>query len=477
MVNVALPALQTSLNASAVDLQWIVEAYLLFLAALLLVGGSLGDHYGRRTVFLIGVAVFAAASLACGLAGTTHQLIVARAFQGIGAALLVPGSLAIISSSFSEEERGRAIGTWSGLSAITTAVGPVLGGWLVEHVSWRAVFFINIPIALAVIVISLRHVPETAEKNHARVDIVGAILATFGFGGVVYGLVESSHLGFSNRSVVVSMVAGCALLGGLLLVEARVRNPMLPLSLFQSPTFAGANLLTLFLYAALSGAFFFLPLNLIQVQNYSATAAGAALLPFIILMSLLSRWSGGLVGRYGSRLPLVLGPLLTAAGYVLFMFPGTRARYLDFLPAIATLGLGMAISVAPLTTTVMACVSEEKAGVASGVNNAVSRLAGLLAIAVLGIVMLSVFSQRLEQRLKAGSLPEAAVESVLAQRTRLAGIHVSEIRDSATQSFARQAINESFVAGFRTVMGIGAALAAAGAASALFLIRSQNTEK
>src|SRR6266581_7589196 len=259
VVNVALPALQSSLNATAVDVQWVIEAYSLLLSALLLVGGSLGDHYGRRRVFVIGVALFASASAACGFAGNIHQLIAARALQGLGAALLIPGSLAIISNSFSEDQRGRAIGTWSGLSAITTALGPVIGGWLIEHLSWRAVFFINIPLALLVILISLWRVPESADKESAGLDWWGAILGALGLGALVYGLIESSRLGFSDRSVVIAFVVAAAILVIFLIFEARVRNPMLPLALFRSRTFTGTNLLTFLLYGALGGTLFFLP--------------------------------------------------------------------------------------------------------------------------------------------------------------------------------------------------------------------------
>ena len=470
VVNVALPSLQANLNATAVDVQWVVEAYSLLLSAFLLVGGSLGDHYGRRRIFLIGVVLFAIASAACGFAGNIRQLIAARAFQGFGAALLIPGSLAIISSSFSEQERGRAIGTWSGFSAITTGIGPVLGGWLIEHVSWRAVFFINLPVALLVILISSRHVAENSDREKARVDWFGAILAVCGLGALVYGLIESPQLGFGNRLVVTVLIVAGLLLVVFVFVESRRAHPMLPLTLFRSPVFTGTNLVTFLLYAALGGTFFFLPLNLIQVQHYSPTAAGAVLLPFILLMSLLSRWSGGLIASYGPRLPLIVGPVIAAAGYLLFMLPGVGGSYwTNFLPPMVLLGFGMATSVAPLTTTVMSSVSQNHAGIASGVNNAVARTAGLVAIAVLGIVMLDIFRSQLDRHLQDSKIPPSVSQSLLAQSTKLAAIVVREDQDPSTPQLIRRAVDQSFVSGFRAVMLIGAMLALASAIAA-FLI-------
>jgi EmrB/QacA subfamily drug resistance transporter len=472
VVNVALPALQASLHASVIDVQWVVEAYSLLLSALLLLGGSLGDHYGRRRVFIAGVILFSFASAWCGFAVNIGHLILARAVQGAGGALLVPGSLAIISASFDEANRGRAIGTWSGFTAITAAIGPVIGGWLIEHISWRAVFFINLPFALIVLLLSFRWVPETRdEMQDKQLDWLGAALATLALGSLVYGLIESSRLGFSHPAVVCALIGGILLLLAFIVVERRARNPMLPLSVFRSRDFAGANLLTLLLYSALGGTLFFLPLNLIQVQGYTATAAGAALLPFILIMFLLSRWSGGLVQRYGAKLPLIIGPLIAAAGFALFTVPGVRADYWSkFFPATVVLGLGMAISVAPLTTTVMNAVPRNRVGVASGINNAVSRTAGLLAIAVFGIIMLHTFNRSLEGRLSNLNLPLKVGHSITEQRLNLAAATLPQEIEPQLRDSIRKAIEESFVQGFRQVMLVGALLAVASGITSLFLI-------
>ena len=471
VVNVALPALQTSLHATVVDVQWVVESYGLFLAALILLGGSLGDSFGRRAMFLTGVVVFAAASLACGFASNIQQLVIARIAQGMGAALLVPGSLSIISASFDEKTRGEAIGTWSGFTAITTALGPVLGGWLIEHASWRWVFFINIPLAALVIAISLWHLPENRDSNAKRVDWLGATAATLGLGGVIYGLIESTSLGWNHPRVLVNLIAGFFCLAGFIFVEARANSPMVPLALFASRSFSGANLLTLFLYAALGIFFFLFPINLIQVQGFSTTATGAAALPAILLMFFLSRWSGGLVTRYGARTPLVIGPLIAAAGFILFAIPGVGAGYWKaFFPPFIVLGLGMAISVAPLTTVVMNSVDQDRAGTASGIDNAVARVAGVLAIAILGIVLVKLFSSSLTRSLTGRELEPGILQYIRANEIKLAGLDLPSDIDIDTSTFIRMSLSRAFVFGFRTVMLICAGLSLASAAIALVMI-------
>jgi len=471
VVNVALPALQANLHATVVGVQWVVESYGLFLGALILVGGSLGDLFGRRLMFLVGVGTFAASSIACGFASNIQQLVIARSVQGVGAAFLVPGSLSIISSSFDETTRGQAIGTWSGFTAITTAAGPVLGGWLIQHASWRWAFFINIPLAAAVIAISLRQIPESRNATGGHIDWMGTLLATAGLGGVVYGFIESVNLGWSHPLVFGSLIAGSVSLIVFGFVETRVSSPMVPIALFKSRSFSGANLLTLFLYSALGIFFFLFPLNLIQVQGYSTTATGAAALPVILLMFFLSRWSGGLVKRYGPKAPLIAGPLIAAAGFALFAVPDVGANYWkSFFPAFLVLGLGLAISVAPLTTVVMNSVGQDRSGAASGINNAVARIAGVLAIAILGIVMVKVFSSTLNRSLAGQLLPPGVLQYIHSNEIKLAGLDLPLGLDADTTAVIRASISQAFVFGFRTVMFICAGLSLASAAVAWLMI-------
>lgn len=471
VVNVALPAIQASFHATVVDVQWVVESYGLFLSALILAGGSLGDLFGRRLIFLMGVAIFAAASFSCGIASNILALNIARSIQGVGAALLVPGSLAIISTSFDEKSRGHAIGTWSGFTAITTAVGPVLGGWLVEHGSWRWAFFINLPLAAVVMAISLWRIPESRGSIRARIDWAGAALATMSLCGLVYGLLDSVNLGWSNPRVFGSLAVGFGCFIAFVFVEAHVSSPMVPLALFKNASFSGANLLTLFLYAAIGVFFFLFPLNLIQVQGYSATAAGAAILPLIVLMFLLSSWAGGLVARDGARGPLTIGPLIAGAGFVLSALPSIGTSYWrSFFPALVVLGFGLTVTVAPLTTVVMNSVDRDRVGTASGINNAVSRVAGVLAIAVLGIVVTKAFASHLNHTLAELSLPTGVVRALKADEIELAGLQAPATLNAAARAAINTSIREAFVVGFRIVMLVCTGLSVASAAVAWFMI-------
>lgn len=478
VVNVALPALQSSLHATVVDVQWVVESYGLFLSALILVGGALGDSHGRRAMFLAGTGLFAIASAGCGMSSTIASLVAWRCLQGIAAAFLVPGSLAIISASFDEESRGRAIGTWSGFTAITTALGPVLGGWLIEHVSWHWVFWINVPLAAAVIAISVWHVPESRSVHARGADWLGAAIATLGLAALVYGFLESATLGWKHPPVLASLLAGCVCLVLFPLVEKHVTAPMVPLEMFQSSSFSGANLLTLFLYAALGIFFFLFPLNLIQVHRYSATATGAAALPLILLMFLLSRWSGGLVARYGAKTPLIIGPLIAAAGFLLFAIPSVNANYWTALfPAFVVLGLGMAVTVAPLTTVVMESVEQDRVGTASGINNAVARVAGVLAVAVFGVVMVAAFAHSLQASLADQHLASDVVNNLEANVTKLGDLAAPSNQDAQTTAAIRTAVTRAFVFGFRIVMLICTALAMASAVVAWWVLPSQGAAR
>ncbi len=463
-VNVALPALQSDLHATVVDVQWVIESYGLFLSALILAGGALGDSLGRRSMFLFGVAGFAVASAGCGFSFSIRELVFWRSVQGIAAAFLVPGSLSIISSSFDETSRGKAIGTWAGFTTMTTALGPVLGGWLIEHASWHWVFFINVPLAAAVLVISIRHVPESRSSETRKIDWLAAATVTLGLAGLIYGFLESAILGWTDPRVLGSLVFGFASMIFFVFVEKTVASPMVPLNLFQSPSFGGANLVTLFLYAALGIFFFLFPLNLMQIQRYSATATGAAALPMILLVFLLSRWSGGLITRYGPKIPLIVGPLIAAAGFILFAVPDGDAHYwIAFFPAFIILGLGMTISVAPLTTVVMNSVEQERAGTASGVNNAVARVAGVLAVAVFGAIMVAAFAHSLRQSLASLKLDAGVVRELESNATKLGGLHAPTGVDLQEAAAIRSAIAGAFIFGFRLIMLLCAALSMASA--------------
>ncbi|BAL85633.1 putative MFS transporter [Actinoplanes missouriensis 431] len=419
IVNLALPTIARELGAEASGLQWIVNGYALSLASLVLLGGSLGDRFGRRRVFQTGVAWFALASLLCGLAPNAEILIAARVLQGVGGALLTPGALAILEASFVAEDRAKAIGAWSGLGGIGGALGPLLGGWLLELGSWRALFLINVPAAALVIAMTARHVPESSDQNAARrIDVAGVLSSAIGLGGLTYGFTAWPSSGPDDPAVVLSLAVGVLALAAFVLIEARSADAMLPIRIFRTRAFSGANLVTFLVYAANGGVFFLLVLNLQVVSGYPALTAGLALLPMTLLMLTLSARAGALGQRIGPRVPMTAGPLICAAGLLMMSTIGPGAPYWTrVLPAVLVFGLGLTLLVAPLTATALGALDDAYAGIASGVNNAVARAAGLLAVAVLPLAA----------GLGGGSLTEAATLEPVYQRTMLicAGLMVA----------------------------------------------------
>ncbi|GAA0554733.1 MFS transporter [Paractinoplanes ferrugineus] len=385
VVNIALPAIGRTLDSDAAGLQWTINGYALSLASLVLLGGSLGDRFGRKRLFLIGVTWFAAASLLCGLAPNIELLIGARVLQGIGGALLTPGALAILEASFAREDRARAIGAWSGLGGIGGALGPFLGGWLVEAGSWRYIFLINVPFALVVLLVAARHIPESRNPAAARhFDVAGVLTGAIGLGGLTYGFTSWPMRGPGDPIVLISLAVGLGGLVAFVLAEHRSPEPMVPLRIFRTKAFAGANLVTLLVYAANGGVFFLVVINLQVVAGFTPLASGIAMLPVTVLMLLLSARAGALGQRIGPRIPMTAGPVVCAAALVLMSMIGPGASYLtDVLPAVIIFGLGLALLVAPLTSTALGSLDDAYAGIASGVNNAVARAAGLLSVAIL----------------------------------------------------------------------------------------------
>ena len=388
VINVALPAIGRDLDGDVAGLQWTLNGYLLTLAALILVGGSFGDRFGRRRVFIIGVIWFTVASALCALAPSVEALVAGRVLQGVGGALLAPGSLAIIEATFVREDRARAIGAWSALGGIAVAIGPLLGGWLVDQASWRWVFLINLPLGVVVVLAALRHVPETRDVDAPRgFDVLGSVLITVALAGLTYGLITAGECGIGSALVIGALAIGVGAFAAFVLVERTSRHPMLPLDIFASRQFTAANLVTLIVYASLGGVFFLLVVQLQTALGYSAMAAGAASLPVTALMLVLSARAGAIAARSGPRVLLTVGPLVIAAGMLLMLRIGPGSSYVgDVLPAVVVFGLGLSAVVAPVTATVLAAADERHAGAASGVNNAVARTAQLAAVAVLPLV-------------------------------------------------------------------------------------------
>jgi EmrB/QacA subfamily drug resistance transporter len=471
-VNVALPIIQRELGATSGQMQWVIEAYALFLSALILVGGSLGDMFGRRKLFVIGIAIFATASIGCAGAPDIIVLIIARSVQGIGAALAVPESLALISVTFTGDERGKAIGTWSGFASLTAAAGPVIGGYLAQTESWRWVFLINVPLAVVVLAIALLRVPESRDAGETRaVDVTGGLLATFGLGALVYGLIRV-QVADGRVDGGAFIAVGLAVLTAFAFVEKRTAHPMLPLAMFRSPAFTMANLYTFGLYLALGGALYFFPYVLIDVQGYTPTAAGATFLPFVLLQFACSRWSGGLYHRWGARKPLVLGAALAGTAFVLYSLPGAgNANYwTTYFPAVLLLGIGAVFFIAPLTTLVFDASDPALSGLASGINNAVARTAGLLAIALFGIIFSGVFANAFESRLERAGVTAPTRALARAQVARFAGGTVPPDVPAADRPMVAAAVKGGVLAGFRAVQYASAGVSFLAAVLAWFIL-------
>ncbi|HKW22479.1 MAG TPA: MFS transporter [Ktedonobacterales bacterium] len=478
-LNVVLSNLQSDFGASGAQLLWIVNAYLLMLAALILTGGALGDRFGRKRIFSMGIALFAVASLACGLAPTIELLLVGRVIQGIGGALMVPGSLAIITATFKRRRRGWAIGIWSAASTLTTMAGPAIGGVFASLGVWRLVFFINVPLAV-VALFALMHVPETRdEEATGRFDIWGTLLVVLGLFGVTFGAI-----GLGNRAGaeganpldVLSLVGGVVALALFIVVEMRSAHPMMPLSIFRSRTFVGTNVMCVFLYGALSGTLFFFPLNLIQIQGYNPALAGLATLPFSIVLAILSPMMGRMADRVGPRLLLTVGPSVVALGFVLLALPGITsgpvAYWWTYFPGILVIGAGMGITVAPLTTAVMSSAPTEHSGLASGVNNAVTRSAQVLALAILGAVAIFTFSSALQTRADTLALSPQQRATLVADAGKLGETPPPPGLDQQTASEVTTAVQESFVNTFRLLSIISACMALLSGALAWLLVGS-----
>ena len=472
VVNVALPAIQSALDSSVSDMQWVVSIYTFILGTLILTGGSAGDYYGRKRVFGTGVFVFLLSTIWCGLAPDVLQLIIARGGQAVGGAMMIPGSLAIITDLYEQEQRGKAIGTWSAFTALASAAGPLLGGILVDQLNWRFIFLISVPLAIAALIILYWKVPEsnTPDKS-GKPDWMGALTATLGLGLICYGMIEGSELGISNPIVISTILVGAIVFIGFIYVEYTVDQPMMPPGLFKSRNFTGANLVTMSFYFSLAGVFFILPFNFIQIQGYSATAAGAAFIPFPLLVGGLSRWSGGMIVRFGARPLLVAGPVVTSIGFILLGIYGMGSSYwYNFFPGIFFMGLGVALSFAPMNTTVMSSVGRSEAGTASGINKAVSRLSGMLSVALLGALAIAMFSQQLTVQMDQENIPKKVQEQMLQEASSLAKADIPKDVSPETKNALEQNIRQSFLSSFRIVMFASAGLVFLGAICAFFMI-------
>ena len=477
-LNVVLPSLQQELDASASSLFWVLNSYLLMLASLILTGGSLGDKLGRKKVFLTGIVIFMIGSLACGMAPDVRLLIIFRGVQGLGGALMIPGSLSLISASFNKEERGKAIGTWSAITTMVTIGGPVLGGALGDAGLWRFIFFINIPIGIVSVIVLWLKVRESRDEHlNKRIDYPGALTTVPGLALLTFGFLSIPETGIYDVTTILSLTGGLLLLGLFVVIEKRSKNPMLPLNLFSNKIFSGVNLLTFFLYAALTAGMLFLGLNMIQIQGYSQLQAGLTLLPFSLLMVTLARYSGTLADKYGPRWLLVAGPATAGLGFLLLAFvkdtDGPSEYWTTYFPGILVFGLGMSITVAPLTSTVMGSVANHFAGTASGVNNAITRISGVFANAILGALALLMFSSYLENEIKSLPLSPGVRHSVMAESGNLGNAQVPAGVSDSQRRIIEKTYTEGFIASYSMVMLICAALAFLGSIMSFLLVENE----
>ncbi|PSL44177.1 EmrB/QacA subfamily drug resistance transporter [Chitinophaga niastensis] len=481
-LNVVLPSLQRNLKASGADLFWVLNAYLLMLASLILIGGSLGDKLGRKKVFMIGIFIFILGSATCGLASSATLLITFRMIQGIGGALMIPGSLSLISSSINENERGKAIGTWSSITTLVTMGGPVLGGALADAGLWRYIFFINVPIGMIALFFLWRKVAESRDKDSQKgLDFPGAILIAVGLAMLTFGFLRMPSLGFSDPEVYGSITAGLLLLIVFIVVESKSSHPMLPLSLFANLTFSGTNLLTFFLYAGLGAGMLFLSLNMVQVQGYSQLQSGLTFLPFTVLMITIARFAGSLADKYGPRLFLIVGPCLAGTGLLMLSFvkqtQGPAEYWTTFFPGFLVLGLGMSFTVAPLTAAVMGAVSDHLSGTASGINNATTRIAGVFANAVFGSLAVLFFSAAVQKEIKTLPLDPQQKQAVIAQTINLGNAMVPESIDIINKKAVVKMYHEGFIDAYGKIMRMSAGLGFLGGLMALIFIKSRSPQK
>ncbi|MBS0029040.1 MFS transporter [Chitinophaga sp. 22321] len=476
-LNVVLPALQRSLKASGADVFWVLNAYLLMLAALILIGGTLGDRLGRKKVFMTGIFIFIAGSAACGVAGNALWLIIFRMIQGIGGALMIPGSLSLISSAINENERGKAIGTWSAVTTLVTMGGPVLGGALADAGLWRYIFFINVPIGMAALVfLSLKVTERRDEDQQKGLDFPGAILIAAGLALLTFGFLRMPSVGFGDVTVYGSIITGILLLIAFVLVERKSNSPMLPLQLFANPTFTGANLLTFFLYAGLGAGMLFQSLNMVQAQGYSQLDSGLTFLPFTVLMISIARWAGSLADKHGPRLFLIMGPCLAGAGLLLLSFvkqtAGPSEYWTTFFPGIVVLGLGMSFTVAPLTATVMGAVSDHLSGTASGINNAVTRISGVFANAIFGSLAVLFFAAAVQKDLPQMQLNNEQQQAIVARTADLGNAAPPAQLNRTQQAEVVKIYHAGFIDAYGIIMRISAALGFLGGIMAVLFIKN-----